>query len=426
MQFMKKYILGLVLLALLIFLAFNKHSKDNYKGYHSVIWADAAGYYVYNPIWFIYGNSTQSFPDSIVAKTGNGFYFDYENNCVKTKYTSGVAILQVPFFLTAHSLAKGFGFAATGFSSIYVSAIMIAGVFYGLLGLLFSFLFLRKYFSFYHSLVTVALFFLATNLYYYMVDASGMLHVYDFFLFSAIALLTSCIYDDFNFKNILLLFLCFYLAVLIRPTNIVLFLFILFFGINNSTVLRNRIQLFKSKIPSIFIAGIFALIIFLPQLFYWIQSYGAPVVYSYGSEGFTNKFSPKFLELWFSTKNGLFSYSPVLLLSIIGIILLIIRKKMEGWIAGVTFLVISYLFASWWIWSFGCSYGSRGFVDFYPVFMYPFAYLISEMKNKIGLILIYAFCALCIWANFDMIYYYDGCFYGGDWDWSSYWKLLSD
>ncbi len=238
---MKKTLLALFLLAIFIFLSFNKHSKDNYKGYHSVIWADGAGYYVYNPMWFIYGNNSENFPKDIIEKTGNGFSFDSVSKKVIVKYTSGIAFLQMPFFLTAHFLASPLGFPSDGFIKIYFGGIMIAACLYGLLGLIFSFMFLRHYFSGWHSFITVAVFFLATNLYYYMIDASGMLHVYAFFLFSAIAYLTVKIYEQPSFRNIFFLILCFALAVLIRPTNILLIIFILFFGMKN---FRERVFFF--------------------------------------------------------------------------------------------------------------------------------------------------------------------------------------
>src|ERR1035437_6489523 len=107
---MKKISIGLLIFFILLFLAFNKHSKDNYHSYQSVIWADAAGYHVYNPIWFIYGNNFHDFPQDIISKTGRGFSFDQRTGRVVTKYTSGVAILQSPFFLCAHFLSGILGF----------------------------------------------------------------------------------------------------------------------------------------------------------------------------------------------------------------------------------------------------------------------------------------------------------------------------
>src|ERR1017187_354763 len=85
-----------------LFLGFNKHSRDTFNSYHSVLWADASGYYMYLPIWFIYGNNANSINDTLVKHTGQGFHMDGIKNKIITKYTCGTAILQMPFFLASH------------------------------------------------------------------------------------------------------------------------------------------------------------------------------------------------------------------------------------------------------------------------------------------------------------------------------------
>ena len=91
-----------LLLPVLLFLTFNMHSKLKTNTYHGVIWADAAGYYAYLPMWFIYGNNSINWPDKIENNTGYGFTLDNNSNTIRNKYYSGVALLQAPFFLCAH------------------------------------------------------------------------------------------------------------------------------------------------------------------------------------------------------------------------------------------------------------------------------------------------------------------------------------
>lgn len=421
---MKKTGIFLLLFSAFLFLALNKHSKDDYRSYRSVLWADASGYHIYNPLWFIYGNDFRDMPDSINYKTGTGFSFNEESGRVITKYTSGVAILQAPFFLTAHLLSGPLGFPSDGFSPIYHRAIMVAGAFYGLLGLFFSFLFLKKYFFEKISLLTVAVFFLCTNLFYYTLDASGFLHVYSFFLISGITLLTSRIYEKPNFNNFLLLALAFALAVLIRPTNIILIFFILFFG--NEFSIQDRILFFRKHIRQILFAGTLSTVVFLPQSVYWWQSFRSPIVYSYGEEGFAFLLSPKLIQVWFSTNNGLFTWAPVLFISVAGMVLSVRNKNNTGVLVTLLFFISSYLFSSWWNYWFGCAMGARSFVEYYPLLMYPFALAVSKIQSKTGTGLLYLFFAACLFINMNIIYYYDGCFYGGEWDWGAYLNLLLD
>ena len=69
----------------------------------------------------------------LVGANYKGHYVNY--------YTCGVAMLQTPFFLAAHVLAKPLGYKTDGYSLPYRMGLAISGCFYGLLGLFF----LRKY-----------------------------------------------------------------------------------------------------------------------------------------------------------------------------------------------------------------------------------------------------------------------------------------
>ena len=362
MQRNNKIVFGL-LFCVCIFLTFNKHSKDKAKSYHGVIWADAAGYYVYNPMWFIYGNNAANFPDSIEIQTGNGFQLNIESNKVITKYPCGVAILQSPFFLVSHALAKPLGYKADGFSRIYSIGLFFAGIFYCCLGLFFLSTFLSKYFSSTISIVAPLLFLAGTNLFYYSIDAPGMSHVYSFFLFSCIIYLSPIITTSSSFKHYILFFICLFLAVLTRPTNILIGLFPLFYSINNRKEIVERIKFLSSQKITLLLSITLGICVLIPQLFYWRNSTGNFLSYSYKNEGFDFLMSPKILEVWFSTNNGLFTYSPLIILSIVGIVLMIKNKKLSGYFYGGLFLLISYIFASWWCWWFGCSFGARSFIE---------------------------------------------------------------
>jgi hypothetical protein len=130
--------------------------------------------------------------------------------------------------------------------------------------------------------------------------------------------------------------------------------------------------------------------------------------------------------VWFSFNNGLFTYSPLLLLAVIGIVLMIKNKKREGYFYGGLFLLISYIFASWWCWWYGCSFGSRSFIEYYAILIVPFCYFLElSMKKKLSRTLVLVVISFCCYLNMDMEYYYDGCFYGETWDFASYLKLLN-
>ena len=191
----------------LIFLTFNKHSRSGYNNYHSEIWADKAGYYVYLPATFKYNFQAEQFPDSIDFKTGHGFHLDPNTNKVQTKYTYGVSFLQAPFYFVADILSPLLEQQPDGFSPIYHSSINFAAISYFLLGLILLNQVLKIAFNKQTAIFVLLSIFLGTNLFYYVVSATGMSHVYSFFLFSL--LLNLLVSSNFLSRSntILLLFL---------------------------------------------------------------------------------------------------------------------------------------------------------------------------------------------------------------------------
>lgn len=417
--------LFIFLIPVFIFLSFNKHSKDKQNSYHGVIWSDAAGYYVHNPIWYIYGNDAAAFPDSAAANTGGGFLLVATNNKVVTKYPCGVALMQTPFFWGSHVLAKPLGYEADGFSRIYSFGLFLAGVFYCCLGLFFLSKFLSRYFNNIISVGAPLLFFVGSNLYYYTIDAPGMSHVYSFFLFSIIVYLSPILTTKKDTKYFVFFLIAFFLVVLIRPTNAIVALFPVFFHLDNKKQIIERIKhFFSNKLVLLLLIPI-AIFIFLPQVLYWKSVSGNYLHYSYGDEGFDFLFNPKLLEVWLSANNGLFIYTPIIILSLTGVFLMIKNKRISGYFYLILFLVISYLFASWWNWWFGCAFGARSFVEYYALFIIPFAYLLKITEHRVAQLLLWALVIGCIYLNLDMEYYYDGCFYGDTWDFETYFKLLN-
>lgn len=414
-------------LGITLFLSFNRHSKSGYFNYHSEIWGDKAGYFVYLPAAINYGFNANNFPDSIDINTGGGFTLDYSKGKVITKYTYGVALMQLPFYLVADLLAKPLNYPSTGFSPIYHWCINVASVFYLVLGLYFLYKFLKTRLDKKSALLTVLSIFLASNLYYYSIDETGMSHIYSFALFSIFLYFiqtTKNLKNHSNWKN-LIFGLLIGLIILIRPTNILFLSTYFFLDIKSKADFIARIKhLINYNIIIFIILG--ALVIFLPQLIYWNYTSGSIISYSYGNEGF-NWLNPKMLSIWFSPNNGLFLYTPLYFVIIYSTLLMVKNNKANGIFILILFLVISYVFSAWWAWDFGCSFGSRSYVEYLALFSIPMAYLFYEIKKKnnikiFGLSIIFL---MLIALNFKMTYAYDECFFGANnWDWDWYINLV--
>jgi hypothetical protein len=165
-------------------------------------------------------------------------------------------------------------------------------------------------------------------------------------------------------------------------------------------------------------------IILLPQLLYWKKISGSYLLDTYSGETFSNWNNPKIIQAWFSSNNGLFTYTPLMFLIIIGMVSMIVKRESNGKLFLAMFLIATYIFSSWWNWWFGCAYGYRSFVEYYALFSFPLAYILFRQNKEYLKRIIYLFVLFCFYWNMDMIYYYDGCFYGGEWDWDTYIELL--
>lgn len=410
--------------AIVLFLSFNRHSKSGQFNYHSEIWADKAGYYVYLPALFNYNFDAAAFPDSIAAKTGDGFQLDTANNKIITKYSSGVAMLQMPFYLAAELIDRSTSNNdVPGFSKTHHAAINIAAVFYFLLGFLLLGKYLEKRFQKKLVWLVVFLLFAATNLYYYTVDESGMSHVYSFFLFSSFLFLmqkTAWLLHS-HAKYLFITGMVAGLIILIRPTGVIFLIIAFILEIQRPQDIMKRIRsLFRFKTAAWCIGGI--LLIFIPQWLYLQHTFGSPFHYSYGNEGFLWS-DPQIIKTLFSTNNGLFTYSPFYFIIFIASVYAAYHNIADGRIILLLFAIITYVFASWWMWYFGCAFGGRSFIEYLAIFSIPLTAFVlkihqSGIAAKLGF---YMIVSVLLVMNILMTYSWDGCYYGnGDWDWDKW------
>jgi len=370
--------------------------------------ADKADYYAYLPATFIYGWDIHKFPAGIEKKC-EGFHLDYKRNKLEDKMTCGVAILWAPFFLVTHFIAVHWDLQPDGFSDFYERMTVIPGVFYLVLGLFFLRKFLGYYFSRKISYITVLLIFAGTNLYYYGIDDGLMSHVNSFFLFSLFLFLLKKFLDGEkkSYGLFLGLSIALSLAILIRPTNILLITWMLFLDVRTWKGIGSRIRLFLNP-RYILIFLLTAFIVFLPQFLYWKYLSGHFLWYSYRGESFSNWNNPHLIHVWFSTLNGFFLYTPLALFFISGIILMIVKKAPNGIFIGLSFLITSYVFASWWSWFFGGSIGYRSLVEYYALLSLPFAYFIGilwKMRNLYFQSILVVLISCSVYYNLRMTYH---------------------
>ncbi len=384
--------------------------KENWK---EIVRTDGKGYYAYLPAVFIYDDLNFGFYEHIEnekyfnPKTG----YDYRSGAegeVISKYYCGTAVAQMPFFLVAHFTTSISGGDADGYSKAYMLSVAFATIFYLFLGLFFinKTLVLYSVADSWRAFSILAIVF-GTNLFFYSVGEPSISHVYSFGFISLFVFLSKKYLLEGNTKQLPVIGLVLGMIVLIRPINGLVLLIWPFLAGDFENLKRRVVEVFQNYSKFILALVFFFGVVFI-QLLYYKLATGSFWVYSYGEEGF-NWTKPHFLDILFSYKKGLFLYTPLYLISFIGLFFIWKKSKFESLSWLVFFVLITYVFSSWHMWWYGGSFSGRIYVEFLPVFVIPLAIAFQSMRSKIQKIgfsiLIVVIILLCQVQTFQYRYY---------------------
>lgn len=402
----KKLIIFLGLVAALLIAIFWFYRIDDRKAdnWLKTIESDGFGYYVYLP-----AIANQDFNYDFLDSITKDYYSqakpllkeDREGN-LYTKYFVGSSILMSPFYFVASIVAKITGYPNDGFSLPYQGAIFLSTLSYFLASLwLISLSLKRLHFSESSIWISLLLLVLATNTTIYVFKEPSFSHVYAQFTVSAILFYFISYVKKPSNKGFLILSALVGLVILIRPTTVLtvlIFPFILLF-------LEKDVKQVWPAVQTLIVGAIICgAIVFIQPVFYYLQT-GHFMIYSYGEEGF-NFLAPEFTNFLFSIQKGWFVYTPVMLLSLIGLVLLT-KKSIKTGLAFILFLIpVLWVLSSWWNWWYGGSFGSRSMVDFYPLLLIPVAFVWDNYKSLMAQVSIIIFIVLCGLLNVVQQYQY--------------------
>lgn len=375
---------------------------------------DVFGYYMYLPMIFIYDNwglQDVSILKHIVEEynSSSTLYQAYqaETGTWVMRYTMGMAVFYLPFFLIGHFIAWISGFPMDGFSGPYQVAILYGGIFYSFLG----FYFLRKILSEYFNdrivaLTLLAIYFGTNYMFHTGFDGqNAMSHNYLFTAYAILIWLTIKWQLQFSFKYLILIALNCGLIILARPSEMVSLLIPILWNIESIADLKKRFEILTKDINRFLLVTFIFLSIFIPQMVYWKIITGDFIFNSYYSnpgEGF--EFShPFILEVLFSFRKGWLVYTPLMILALIGIVLLFLQRSKLRWNVIVFFVCNLYIVSSWSCWWYAESFSSRSLIQSYVILALPIAttlHFIAE-NIKIQFYKIVA-CLICLFVLFNL------------------------
>ncbi len=349
---------------------------------------DTDGYYLYLPAAIIHHDPLHlGFLDSIPPgsfpkgyRFGQGAFPVPQTGRMCDKYTMGVAVFELPFFLVAHvwtSLRAPY--QADGYSPAYHLAVAISSAFWPWLGLLVLAGFLRRYVNDLSTAITLLALGLGTNLFFYSSFAGGMSHPFLFFLCALLIDRTDRWYASPSPRIALTIGVCIGMATLTRPTCALVALIPLCWDARNGSL-----EFLRSHWKDVAMAAVVACCCIVPQLVYWKVTTGSLFFWSYGTETF-DLTRPHIAEGLFGFRKGWFVYTPLALLGLVA-------PAAGKWPSAlrsygrmlVLFLVpFIYITFSWDPWWYGGGFGSRPMIETLPLLALPIALLITRMWSRI-------------------------------------------
>jgi len=387
--------------------------------------SDGFSYYVYLPSWFIFGDPTLA----AVAHDCCGGEFPEYTAIVRWPGTRqwvnahpiGVAIMQAPVFLAAHGLTKWSNLSADGFTLYYQHAAGLSGLIWTVAGLWVLRGLLRRHFIEGVTAATLLVVLFGTSLFHYATYDSTYSHAYSFFLFSAFLDVTERWHRHPSRGLSILVGLAGGLIVLTRHTNVLFLLVFALYGVTGRSSLGATIERFRTHWRELAVVFVSATAVVAPQLAIYYQATGHALVSPYGALGFDFG-APRLFGVLFSVQKGVFFWSPLLLLGVVG--LAMARQTVRPFLLPVAvFLVVNtYLIASWWDWQFGGSYGHRGFVDSLPIFALGIATVFEWSARQPVRRAVTALAAgvLVALSIFQMLQYWNGVIPISDTTWGQY------
>lgn len=418
-----KSIMLFICITACILILFNTNINRTVTSTKNIIYSDIQVYYSYLPATFI---EKDPFFERANTYDSLGLYWLEQTPIGRgvPKTSMGVAIIEMPFFLLANTIAHWTEENPNGFSKTYQLAISISSLVYALIGLYFLFIFLKRRFSTRASLLSVFLILFGTNLYFYSVYETGMSHPYSFFLLSSLLLLVDNWLIKKKITSSLFIGVVIGLIVLVRPVNILFLLPLVFiFKHTDSSWKLFGKQLFTPFLYlSLIILG--GIISWLPQVIFWKIQTGSLFFFSYPGERFFWD-NPHIVDGLFSFRKGWFIYTPLALFSLFGLFQLYKTKRSLFWAILVFLPLFIYVTFSWWCWWYGGGFSARSLVDILPFMTFPLAALLEWVFAKKWRMTFLIFPIFFVYLNvFQSWQYYMGFLHYDSLTWSSYKKVF--
>ncbi len=286
-------------------------------------------------------------------------------------YPIGPAILWAPAFLLAHALAPALGYPADGYSPPYIWAISLSSVLFAAAALLLLMHMARAWAAPGPALWGVVSVWIASPLVFYQYAHPSMSHAADVLINSLVVWWWSRgRAGPRGVRWSLILGMLIGAAGCVRPQNILLGLLpALWLAGWYVRALRQRAGSWSIAAQMAALA-IGAVLLFTPQLWVWWRVFGSPFAnvraIAYRAPLTLDPLHPHLIEVLWSSKHGLFVWTPLLLAATLAWPALWCYDRRVAAFVLVNALAQVYTIASWPDWWGGAAFGARLLLGLIP------------------------------------------------------------
>lgn len=411
------------------------YPKWRMAGTEATISWDVSGYYFYLPAIFIYHDLEHAaFRDAVLTRyqptpdAQQGYLLP--NGRWMMKYSAGLALLYSPFFLATHLLTWALApDLADGFSWPYQLGISVGSWVVALLGLWWLRRNLLAYFADRVVALVLLLLVLGTNYLDYAAINGAMTHNFLFTLQAGLILATRRFYQRGTWTAALGIGAAIGLAALTRPTEILVAILPLLWGLDGREpgAWRARLAWWYQHRGPILAAVVLVAAIGSIQLVYWKTIAGQWLVYSYQEQSF-NWLQPHLYLGILSDRSGWLVYTPLMVFSLVGLVGLYRRHRPIFW-AGLLFsLAFIYITFAWDIWWYGGALGQRAMVQAYAILAFPLAAWVEKWLTTphgwrwLGGLILLLFTYYNLWLTHQA--HRGGLYHAGQMTREYFWRVL--
>ncbi len=327
-------------------------------------------------------------------------------------FSVGPAMLWSPFLVVAHLgviLADRLGehIPIDGYSRPYIVAMALGTALYGFLALWISFRLARKYVSErWAFLATLGIWF-ASSLPVYMYFNPSWSHAHSAFTVSLFLWYWNRTRIGRTKSQWLNLGAIAGLMMDVYYLNAVL---LLFPAIESLSAFWNSAKTAVPEIKQIVIGNIVfsagVSVIFLPTLITKKLIYGS--YFNLGYEHLWDWKSPAFFRVGFSAEHGLFSWTPILMLAVVGLFFLLRYDRNLAFNSSAVFAAFLYVVGCYADWHGISSFGNRFFVSLTCIFVLGLAAVLDSLTSLLGFrratVFAWNVTALLIFWNLGLVF----------------------